>query len=275
MLILAHLGLMKTGTTTIQSTLRRNTAFLKGRVAVSTGDEATAATRRFGQRFIQKGQGDAADGLRAALAGLRAALERDGAPVAIVSDETLYCRLVYSESGDLFDWTRRALPVIARAFEGHDLRFVFYVREPDAWARSAWRQMVKRARCTLDFEAWRTAMPFEPVWAERFAEIRDVAETPVEVLDMDSEADGGRLGSGLLRLAGLESSDLDHIVWSEARNVALPSGAIEFMRSVNASSLPIKAVLAVSSLVEASSSHFVHAPALTRDAQATTRNCHV
>ena len=263
MLVLAHLGLMKTGTTTIQSTLRRNAGVLKGRVAVATCDEPTAAVRRYGQRLVQKARRDAEAGLREALAGLRAGLERDGAPVAVISDETLYCRLVYSETGDLFDWTRRALPLVARAFEGHDLRFVFYVREPEAWTRSAWRQMVKRARCTLDFDAWRKGIPFEPAWRERFAEVQAVAGAPVDVLDMDSEAEDGRLGAGLLRLAGLDAADLDRIAWSEPRNVAMPSGAVEFMRSVNASNLPFKTVLAISDLVQASSHHFVQEPLRT------------
>ena len=76
MLVLAHLGLMKTGTTTIQSTLRRNAGVLKGRVAVATCDEPTAAVRRYGQRLVQKARRDAEAGLREALAGLRDRVRR-------------------------------------------------------------------------------------------------------------------------------------------------------------------------------------------------------
>lgn len=257
MRIVAHLGLMKTGTTTIQSTLRRNAVALRGRVAVVAQDGATALVRRHGQRFFQNGRADAEAPLRDALAGLRATLERDGAPVAIVSDENLYCRQVYSDDGDLFAWTRQALPILAEAFDGHDMTFAFYGREPVAWMQSAWRQMVKRARCTVDFDAWRAALPFDPDWSERFAELREIGGSPIVALDMDAEAAQDRLGVGLFRLAGLTPAEIAAIDWSPARNESLPFGATEFMRRVNASDLPYRMVLRVSDLVEASRDMFV------------------
>ena len=255
--ILFHLGLPKTGTTSIQATLAANAARLADRMTIAAYDARTIPLRKPGQAYAQQGDDAALPDFRAALAGLRATIEAAPALVAIVSDENIHSRRVYTPRGHCFQWMGRALPVIAEAFDGHDLRFVFYTRAADPWLRSAWAQEVKRGRCRDDFAAWRRALPFAPDWRAQFDALAAVAGAPVTTLEMEPEAAEGRLGAGLLRRAGLSEAELDALDWSPPRNAALPGGALEFMRRVNASDLPYRMVLRVSDLVEASRDMFV------------------
>jgi hypothetical protein len=248
---------MKTGTTSIQALLNANAARLPSVRVVAYGD-ATQALRLAGRRLARDGGSAARSALATAFGQVLEEARASGARHTIVSDENIVGRVLYDRRGNLFGWSRHVLQILdASAGTDLDIRILFYTRSPEAWLRSVYNQMVKRARETRTFEAWCEEMPFTVEWKRWHEAFQESTRFPVEFRAMEDDLhDPGLLGARVLELLDVPRQEWTTLDMPQTQNPSLPETALRLMRRINRLPLPDRTVLRISEAVEARRSWF-------------------
>lgn len=155
--IILHAGFHKTGTTTLQATLRENRSALKKHIALRLRwhlKELLSATRGYSTWRDPLTMLKVQDRFERMLNDLPGMPRRS----LIISSEELCGHL--PGRGDLMDYS--AAPVLLYAFWDSirqrfpkaDILIYLTTRAPDAWLRSAWSEHVKSSGMTMDFAAF-------------------------------------------------------------------------------------------------------------------------
>ena len=244
-----HFGFQKTGTTAVQALMRKNARLLCDKVALFPRGRWTAALRGAAAAFLRSktsaARADFQDEVRSLVAKVRA----DGHSVAIVSDENVLGLRLHDDSGTIFEHAASIVPLVAEAASEAQNEFHFFIRDPQAWLRSAHNQEVKQLRGTHSYDSW-PARHLLVDWAALQAQLAALTPAPVTFHDMQADRAQGRLtGSTLLVAAGVDAGLIAQLEDPGAQNEALPDAALAFMIEVNKTGLKPKDIGVIRDLV--------------------------
>lgn len=234
--LIVHMGVQKTGSTSIQRHLRRNADVLSGRLLVRTPEEGSPMRPlgRAAVAFSLAPDEDRAALLRRAFRDVLETLPDRDVP-AVISHENL-AGAMPGNGGEtrLFP----ALPQIAALLsaEARDFApdFVIYTRKQKAWRPSVWAQAVRTDGYGRSLAAFEAETADLPGWGDLLRRMRAEIGDQVTRFRLEDEADAHRPGRQLLRHAGLDEAAIDALEPLEGQhNSRLNDGATEFLRCLN------------------------------------------
>lgn len=235
--IIWHVGPQKTGTTSFQQLLRLNKDVLRPYL---TSVVHSHGTKRATRAAISV-QHQPTDDTRSALADQVAALidawqsSPTPSPVLIVSDEQFLGMRLFDDGPDIFSASHMMLPLLAECSAMFSPSFVLYQRDMQKWLTSAYQQSVKQAVETRTISEWMEAVPFSSDWEQIKPAIITSTNAPVRFYNFDEEAKSNDpLGASILRDADVPNDVIADLERPGRLNESLPSGAIAFMREMNA-----------------------------------------
>ncbi|MDK3073393.1 hypothetical protein QO034_09750 [Sedimentitalea sp. JM2-8] len=258
--LVLHLGVQKTGSTSLHRFLGENADRLAGRLAVLTPVKGSPmrALGRAATRFSLLPTPENRAALAGAARQVRECLPAGETPV-LISHENL-CGAMPGNGGvvTLYPRIEPILAVLEEVFAPMRPEIVIYSRDMADWKRSVYGQAVRsdaysgtRAQFldqTADCGTWNDL------------EDRLVAHLGADrcrVFRLEDEADETRPGGQLLRHAGLSDAEIAALTpITGRRNPSLNAGALEFLRQINGLNLDRRARRAVADLVGSRQSLF-------------------
>ena len=233
--LIVHLGVQKTGSTSIQRHLRRNADALAGHLVVRTPEEGSPM-RPLGRAAIAFSLAPGADNaqvLRLAFRDVLDGLPGGDVPV-LISHENL-AGAMPGNGGEtrLYPLMPQIAALLAAEARDFAVDFVIYTRKQKSWLPSVWAQAVRTdgyRRSLAEFQAETAGLPG---WGDLIR--RMTAEVGrVTRLKVEDEADATRPGRQLLRHAGLDDALIDRLEPLDGQaNSRLNDGATEFLRRLN------------------------------------------
>lgn len=237
--LILHVGVQKTGTTSLQRFLRRSDAALSDLVVIRTPEEGTPM-RPLGRAAIACSLSND----EAGRAALRAAFEvvLDGLPVddrtVILSHENL-AGAMPGNGGEtrLFPALPAMLNLMVAVAQqcGFAPHVAVYTRRMKAWLPSVWAQAVRTDGYTLTLPEFHDQTADLPGWGDLMRRLTVALGSDVVTrLRLEDEVDADRPGRQLLALAGVPAGRLDALPALENRAMErLTPGATEFLRRLN------------------------------------------
>nr|WP_111298088.1 hypothetical protein [Paracoccus saliphilus] len=238
--LILHVGVQKTGTTSLQRFLKRSAALLSDGLVVRTPEEGTPM-RPLGRAAVACSRSPGDKDLRVAL---RVAFEDvldtlpEGSQTVLISHENL-AGAMPGNGGEtaLYPSLPRMLKVldkVARA-RGFDPCYVFYSREMEAWLPSVWAQAIRTDGYTRTLAEFRVEVADLPGWDDLLDRLAAaLGADRVTRLRLEDETDPDRPGRQLLGLAGLTPARIDALPPLEGRAMErLNGGSTEFLRRLN------------------------------------------
>ena len=234
--IIWHMGFQKTGTTSFQSILRRNSDTLSEHISIFPKRKWTQPVQDAGLAYWADPSVAHEKALKKAAQDICKTIKDAGHTCGVVSDENIIGLELYDDKGGMIDMAAAILPILESACAPSKCEFVFYTRDFDGWYKSAYNQVVKQLRCCKDFDLWVEDAPFSTDWDEHYQRLQSCVKSPVTFRDMRQDAaDGLMLGGHILRMAGIEDDILQDLNKPVGRNESLSPGALKFMREINRS----------------------------------------
>lgn len=237
--LLLHVGVQKTGTTSLQRFLRRSEAALSDSLVIRTPEEGTPM-RPLGRAAVAYSlvpDEAHADRLQTAFDAVLDGLPEDGRAV-ILSHENL-AGAMPGNGGEtrLFPALPRILSLIvaqaeARGFSPH---VAVYTRRMTAWLPSVWAQAVRTDGYAETLAQFRVQTAALPGWGDLIRRLTaELGAGRVTRLRLEEEPDADRPGRQLLALAGIPEARLAALPPLEGRAMErLSPGATEFLRRLN------------------------------------------
>jgi hypothetical protein len=234
--LIVHLGVQKTGSTSIQRHLRRNADALAGHLVVRTPEEGSPM-RPLGRAAIGYSlapSDDRAQALRLAFRDVLDTLPDNGVP-ALISHENL-AGAMPGNGGETRLYPALPQIVVLLLAEAHDfdVDFVLYTRNQKFWRPSVWAQAVRTdgyQRSLVEFEAETADLPG---WGDLVRRLGAEIKGRVTRFKLEDEPDPLRPGRQLLRHAGLDEARIDGLEPLDGpTNSRLNGGATEFLRRLN------------------------------------------
>lgn len=238
--LIVHLGVQKTGSTSIQRHLRRNADALAGRLIVRTPEEGSPM-RPLGRAaigFSLAPSDDRAQALRLAFREVLDTLPPGDAPV-LISHENL-AGAMPGNGGETRLYP--ALPQIAALLlaEAREFAvdFVVYTRNQKSWRPSVWAQAVRTDGYKRSLDEFEAETADLPGWGDLIRRMTAEVGECLTRFRLEDEADLLRPGRQLLRHAGLDDAQIDALEPLDGpTNSRLNGGATEFLRRLNGLSL--------------------------------------
>lgn len=235
--LILHVGVQKTGSTSVQRFLNLSADDLADLVVIRTPEEGTPM-RPLGRAAMAFSQDPAADNRDRLVAAFRAVLETipAGPQPVVISHENLAGAMPgTARAPGLYP----ALPDIvtllcqtARA-AGFDPRIVVCTRARATWLPSVWAQAVRTDGYDQTYDSFLTQTADLPGWGDLVARL-SAAERDVTRLRMERDIDSDRPGRALLALAGVPDARLDALPpRPDPAMTRLNPGATEFLRRLN------------------------------------------
>ncbi len=232
--VVIHAGFHKTGTSTIQQVLRKNRSVLKPHLAVRLKPQMKDllhAARGYSTWRDPLTLAKASRRFDALLAGLPGMPRR----VLCLSAEELSGHM--PGRGDLRNYgaapvlVEQYAAILRSRFPETPVRFLFGVRKPEAWLRSAWAEHVKSSSMTLDFDAFAKAYAS----GARLAEMAEAAaeRTGCEVQTMPLEDHENDPARPLLELCEVPADVQRELVPVSAVNRRLPEAVLLDLLAAN------------------------------------------
>lgn len=241
MRLIFHTGFHKTGTTSLQHTLRDNAEVICPHLRVFTNTQLRQlanATLAYSTDISPK----SLKRMRILLQEFLMSLDSDDPRPVLVSSEDLCGHLpghfnvkTYAAASVLM----RALTNTVRRTLGNepDLHFALSTRRPESWLRSCYNHNLRALRLTDTFEDY--AARYKPAanLAQSISEIRArVGPTPVHVLPMEEAfQDPYGLLSPVLSIAGVSASLLQTLSIAPHSNRSEPPDLLTLYREANGS----------------------------------------
>ena len=233
--IVLHAGFHKTGTSTVQQTLRANRAALKPHCALRLKPQMRDllhACRSYATWPDPVGMAKLEMRAEAWVATLPACTHR----ALVISAEELCGHMPGRERIDSYAAAVPILTTIARAltqrYEDPQLRIVLTTRAPDDWLQSAYWEHVKSSDITLSLDAFTAryapAADFDAIVA---ALARDLAPRPVTALPIEDHADAP--AAPILRLAGVPDAVIAGLARAPRANTRLPLPVLQELLDLN------------------------------------------
>lgn len=251
--VVVHLGLQKTGTTSLHHALGLNRAALAGRVTALVPDRGSPL-RRLGMAamgFSLSPDAATETALRAELGHLRdMLLSADGA--LLVSHENLCGAMPGRARTDaLYPALERILALCDDCLAPLDPHYVLTLRDPDAWKHSVWAEAVRSDGYTRSRSDFMEAMAGLVSWDDLVARAAaSVGSDRLTVLRVEEMRDLQRPADRLLSLLGLQDADIARLApLPRLGKTRLNEGALEFLRKANALGLGSRTRRRLSDLV--------------------------
>lgn len=255
-----HVGLPKTGTTTLQMLLARDAQFLEqtGLHVVRPGNPLVDDVARRAGRICNYGKSDwvARYLMRRASMRLADRLRRVPQSRIMISHENLpgwRIRNLYRGSFDA--GPRVALDLLCAAFSDFDVRWIMSTRDAEAHMRSSYGFLAKQKGETEDFDAWAAKLGTKYAFDQMVVEATGYFGADGYVFRMEDEiAKGAPWGHNILSYAGVSNADLAQLDAVATANDALPPVLLPYAQEVNALNLDRdtrKEIIAVLKRVEA------------------------
>jgi hypothetical protein len=238
--LIVHMGVQKTGSTSIQRHLQRNEDALAGELVVRTPEEGSPM-RPLGRAAVGFSLSPSKDREQALKLAFREVL--DGLPdtdvPVLISHENL-AGAMPGNGGEVRLYP--ALPQIAALLVAEardfDVDFVVYTRKQKTWLPSVWAQAVRTdgyERSLVEFEDETADLPG---WGDLIRRLNAETGGRVTRFKLEDEGDLLRPGRQLLRHAGLDDALIDSLDPLDGpTNSRLNDGATEFLRRLNGLSL--------------------------------------
>ncbi len=243
MRLVIHAGFHKTGTTSIQSTLRSNRHLLSRHLRVLLKKDFEPLTRAARAFSLDPDALTLAAVTREAEATFGALAPADPRPV-LMSSEDLSGHLPGRHGLDRYDaaslvMTQLAEVAFARFGEDLDLVFYFSTRGQEAWLRSTWWQNLRSSRLTLDYESYARKIALAadlPAVLEEIAAAVAPARIVSGALEEAASLPLGPAGP-LLELAGLPGRAMARMTQPPPANVRPDLGLEVVLLELNRSGL--------------------------------------
>lgn len=233
--LVVHLGFPKTGTTTIQRMLAKNTNALAPGLVVSAKDDLTYRLRKYALRYRRTGFAYWKWRRDSALRTMVQRIDAMAFETLLISDENM----TGMESGKLFmpDGGKDYAGWLARlddAFSRYDVTYVLYTRAVEPWQVSSYNQAFKMRRVTERFDQWRLRHNNLHGPDQIIAALRDVVGDRLKDVLMEDDLREGRLmGQALLEIAGVPSDRIAALAPPARVNESLPATAVELLQRVH------------------------------------------
>jgi len=237
--LILHLGVQKTGTTSLQRFLKQSAGALADALVIRTPEEGTPM-RPLGRAAIAFSLSRGKE-LRQAL---RLAFEEvldtlpEGPQTVLISHENLAGAMPGNgtERG-LYPALPRILKILDKSAQarGFSPRYAIYTRDMATWRPSVWAQAVRTDGYNGTLPQFEAETATLPDWSDLMDRLADVAgKDRLACLRLEDETDPGRPGRQLLRLAGLDAGLIDALPPLEGRSMErLSGGSLEFLRRLN------------------------------------------
>ena len=237
--LVLHLGVQKTGTTSLQRFLKLNADALSDLLVIRTPEEGTPM-RPLGRAAIAASLGDSSDLRKALKVAFEDVLDSlpDGPQTVLISHENL-AGAMPGNGGETrlypaLPQMMQQLDNVARA-RGFDAHFVFHTRRMQAWKPSVWAQAVRTdgyAGTRAEFMAQVEGLPGWGDLERRLA--KQLGADRVTRLALEAETDPDRPGLQLLALAGIPTDRTAALAPLQSRGMErLNDGSTEFLRRLN------------------------------------------
>jgi hypothetical protein len=222
--VIIHIGPHKTGSSFIQAMMRQNLDRFPPHIRVWPKNEPIF--NAMVQACIQylNGQPQALDLISELAHEMGRNLTHD---VLLMSNEDILGLLPNRRVQDtLYGGSLSYLPLIQSAFKdaGHDVQFVFYLRNYNDWLHSLYRYTYAhkpdRAFAPKRYKA-RYNLP-ENWNSLRIALTETLGADGVTFINYQTDRSNGRLGTALFEMAGMTIAEIDALSWIEPVNVSRP-----------------------------------------------------
>ncbi|NNU79857.1 hypothetical protein HMH01_05315 [Halovulum dunhuangense] len=216
--VILHIGPHKTGTTTMQATLQRNRGLLAPYLYLVPRRDTPLRLLTILTRNTYRPRQLARNADAMTQAARRLARSCRHLPVTLITHEDLMgARPTLRNEHGLYAVAPDKLALIVDAFESEGARveIVFYRRDFAEWLESLHRDIGKGGKPG----GLGRRFGFPADWEPLLGAFRDRFGTRLCVLSFDADREAGRMGLGLLRLAGVPDATIEGIDWSPPRRV--------------------------------------------------------
>ncbi|WP_347140223.1 hypothetical protein [Paracoccus sp. SSK6] len=234
--LIVHMGVQKTGSTSVQRHLRRNAEALADHLVVRTPEEGSPM-RPLGRAaiaFSLDPSKDRAQALKLAFREVLDTLPANDVPV-LISHENL-AGAMPGNGGEtrLFPLMPQIAALLLAEAQDFAMDFVIYTRNHKTWRPSVWAQAVRTdgyGRSLAEFEAETADLPG---WGDLVRRLGPATGDRLTRFKLEDEPDPLRPGRRLLRHAGLDDARIDALQPLDGpTNSRLNDGATEFLRRLN------------------------------------------
>lgn len=248
-----HIGLQKTGSTSLHRHLVLNAGTLTPRMVVRMPTEGTPM-RPLGRAAVAFSlTPDAAHraALLDAIAAVRADLPDSGLPVLLSHENLAGAMPGTGHERGLYPALPRIMAALDEGFAGFSVDYVIYLRRMEEWRPSVWAQAVRTDGYMRTWAEYRAETADLPGWPDLLARLQAaVGADRLTCFRLENEPDPAHPGSQLLRHMGLTAADIAGLVPVEGRSMErLPPAATEFLRRLNGLALNPHARSRVADLV--------------------------
>lgn len=259
--VVVHLGLQKTGTTSLHRVLGLNRAALQGRVTALL-PERGSGLRRLGMAamgFSLSPDPSAEAALRQELAAARDTLmSSDG--FLLLSHENLCGAMPgRAPTGTFYPALERILALCDAALAPLQPHYVITLRDPDAWKRSVWSQAVRSDGYARPLSEFMAAMADLTSWDALLDRARaTVGADRLTALPVEAITDLMRPADRLLQVLGLPDDDIAALEpVARLGKTRVNEGALEFLWKANGLGLGDRARQRLAELVVQEQALFV------------------
>lgn len=258
--LILHLGVQKTGSTSLHRFLSRNRAALADRLQVFTPEKRSPlrALGRATTRFSLSPTPESRAVLEAAAVRLRETLPDGDTPLLISHENLPGAMLGNGGTVTLYPRLEEILTLLSGAFAPMSPEVVIYTRDMSDWKRSVHAQAIRSDRYVKTRDEFLADTEACGTWDElEHRLIALLGPEQVRILRLEDETEDARPGRQLLRHAGLTETDIAGLTPITGRsNQSLNAGALEFLRLINALDLDRPARRAVTDMVRRKQSLF-------------------
>ncbi|MEZ5716091.1 MAG: hypothetical protein R3D85_13535 [Paracoccaceae bacterium] len=253
--VIVHMGVQKTGSTSLHDHLQAHEAALMPGLQALTPRRASP-TRDMGRAALLYTDDPSPEAGRRARLIETIETVRDliapGPGVTLISHENLPgAMLGRAGTVTLYPFLEEIVSLLDTHLAPYRPEYVIYTRDLAAWKRSAHNQAVRSDGYTETLGTFLSRTADSGDWADLARRLTAAAPGRAHVLRLEDETDRARPGSQLLALAGLSPEEIAALVpQTTRRNESLNFGALEFLRLLNTLDLRPKQRRSVAQIVE-------------------------
>lgn len=238
--VIVHLGLQKTGTSSLQQYLRENKDRLSEYFGILT-PEPDSAMRQAGRSAAHFSIDPAKEAaFRAVLQDLKNEIEEQASRVCLISNENLPGALPGREGTvGLYPEIESIVRIMEEVLAPHQLSYVLYTREMDAWKASVHNQIIRTDGYEKTLVEFLQETESCGPWEGLHKRLETAVGGRLGIFRLEGEHDEHRPGSQLLTWAGVPKGVIASLrPIRTPYNTSVNANTLEFIRLVNKLGLP-------------------------------------